>query len=49
MSQALLINQYQKKAPQITSETNIAPVKKASEIKKENSKKAAQPENKTFY
>ena len=32
------------KAPQITSETNIAPVKKASEIKKENSKKAAQPE-----
>ena len=46
MSQALLINQYQKKAPQITSETNIAPVKKASEIKKENSKKAAQPETK---
>jgi len=34
------------KAPQITSETNIAPVKKASEIKKENSKKAAQPETK---
>ena len=34
------------KAPQITSETNIAPVKKASEIKKENSKKAAQPEKK---
>lgn len=30
----------------ITSETNIAPVKKASEIKKENSKKAAQPETK---